>query len=300
MNNKLYVIVPYFNSCRYKSRKHLYENFKKYVINSGAELVTIEVAFGNRPFETSDDGKIRLRSCCELWHKERAINLAINRLPEDWQYCAWIDGDIEFARPDWVYETVQLLQHYKIIQMFSESVNLGPDYTIISNKRPSFLYSYTNGDPVKGNYGKLSHPGFAWAATRQAINQVGGLFDMAILGSGDLHMARALIGEVKEGVYFNLSKGYMESLNIWQERCERLIRRNIGYMPGLIIHYWHGKRIDRKYNDRWKILTDHNYDPEFDIKLDAQGLYQFSGNKPKLEYDIRSYFQGRNEDSIDI
>jgi hypothetical protein len=300
MNNTLYVITPYFNSCRYKSRKILYENFKKYVKDSGAKLVTVEVAFGNREFETSDNEKILLRTNCELWHKERSINLAINRLPLDWQYMAWIDCDLQFARPDWVSETIQLLQHYKVIQMFSESINLSPKYEIVGNKRPSFLYSYCNGFPTIGDYGKLSHPGFAWAATKQAIDGLGGLFDVAILGSGDLHMARALTGNVNDAIYNKLSYGYKEQLKIWQDRAEKNIKRNVGYMPGLVSHFWHGKKVDRKYKDRWQILTENKYDPEFDIQPDSQGLWQFSGNKPQLEYGIRSYFQSRNEDSIDL
>lgn len=301
MNETLYVITPYFNSQRYKSRKILYHNFKNYVLASkNAELVTVEVAFGDRPFETDDNEKIQLRTNTELWHKERSINLAINQLPDDWKYVAWVDGDLQFARPDWASETVQLLQHYKVIQMFSESINLSPSYEIIGNKRPSFLYSYCNGEPTKGDYGKLSHPGFAWAANRQAINELGGLFDTAILGSGDLHMARALTGDIKDVVYDKLSADYQESLNIWRDRCNQFIKGNIGYMPGLVSHFWHGKKVDRKYKDRWKILVENKYSPVTDIKPDSQGLWQFSGNKPQLEYGIRNYFHSRNEDSIDL
>lgn len=304
MNDTLYVITPYFNSWRYKSRKTLYESFKKYVARSeNAQLVTIEVAFGSRGFEATTDCTcdldIQLTTKTELWHKERSINLAINRLPRDWKYVAWIDGDVEFARPDWATETMHLLQHYKVVQMFSESVNLSPVYEMIGGKRQSFMHAYCNGNSISGEYG-LPHPGFAWAATREAIDGMGGLFDTAILGSGDLHMARALTGNVKDRVYDRLSKGYMESLNIFQDRCEKNIRRNVGYMSGLILHYWHGKRADRKYNDRWKILTDNNFDPEYDIQCESNGLYRFTGNKPQLEYGIRNYFSHRNEDSIDL
>jgi hypothetical protein len=300
MNNEtLYVVTPYFNSWRYKSRKNLYENFAEYVRNTpNTELVTVEVAFGDRPFETDDDEKIQLRTNTELWHKERSINLAINRLPSDWKYVAWIDGDLQFARPDWALETIQLLQHYKVIQMFSESINLSPKFELIGNKRPSFLYSYCNGLPTKGDYGKLSHPGFAWAATRQAINDLGGLFDVAILGSGDLHMARCLTSELEDAIYSKLSPDYQQALHIWKDRCDKFIKRNVGYMPGLVLHGYHGAKINRAYQSRWKILTDANYSPITDIKCDSQGLYQFSGNKPEMEYAIRRYFMDRKEDDL--
>jgi hypothetical protein len=98
----------------------------------------------------------------------------------------------------------------------------------------------------------------------------------------------------------DISAGYSEQLELWQHRCKLYIRKNVGYMPGALLHYWHGKKVDRRYKDRWKILVKHKYDPEFDIKLDTQGLYQFTEKKPGLEQDIRKYFQARNEDSIDM
>jgi hypothetical protein len=281
------------------------------------ELVTIEVALKDRDFETlyEKDGEsyfpfksqelnnnhILLRTKSELWHKERAINLAINRLPHDWKYVAWCDADVQFSRDDWVEETIHRLQHYSVVQLFSESVNLSPSFEVVGNKRISFFKAFLEGYDLKaGPYFKLPHPGFGFAFTREAIDALGGLLDMAILGSADLHMARALTGNVKQGLYAKLSKGYIEQLELWQARADDFIHHNVGVVPGLCMHFWHGNRVDRKYHDRWKILVDNGYDPEFDIKADGQGLFQFSKNKPKLEQQIREYFSSRNEDSIDV
>lgn len=313
MNDKLYIITPYFNPWRYKSRGRLYQEFREHVQKFNCELITIEVALRDRDFETNivdlpscnHSGYIGsnyyLRTKAELWHKERLINLAITKLPIDWQYVAWIDADVQFARDDWVMETIHMLQHYSVIQMFSESINLSPTNEMVGNKRISFIKAYFDGWDLKvGPYHKLPHPGFAWAMRRDACDHLGGLIDTAILGSGDLHMARALTGNVKLGLYEELSPGYVETLELWQSRADEHIRKNVGYMSGLCIHYWHGSRKDRQYNERWKILTDNNFDPEFDLKPDSQGLWQFSGNKPQLEEDIRRYFASRNEDSIDV
>jgi hypothetical protein len=87
-------------------------------------------------------------------------------------------------------------------------------------------------------------------------------------------------------------------LKIWQDRAAKL-RKNIGYMSGMLLHYWHGKKKDRGYKSRWQILIDYMYDPEFDIKRDWQGLWQLNENKPGLRDEIRKYFRERNEDSID-
>lgn len=297
MNNTLYVIAPIFNPWRYKSRIALYNNFKKYVEDSGAKLITVELAHADRPHEL--DADIKLRTNSELWHKEKMINIGIQSLPQDWKYVAWVDADVTFVRPDWVNETVQLLQHFPVIQMFSQALDISPKYEALK-MHDGIIYSYFEDKMIDatGKYDKF-HPGFAWAATRSAINKLGGLYDTAILGSADRHMALSLL-EVPQSVPKSLSRGYIEQLDLWGSRAKEHIRRNVGYMPGMLIHYWHGRKVDRRYQDRWKILVENQYDPEFDVKLDWQGIYQFAGNKPKLEQDIRRYFMARDEDNTSI
>jgi hypothetical protein len=146
----------------------------------------------------------------------------------------------------------------------------------------------------------VSTTGAAGAARREAIHNLGGLFDTAVLGSADRHMALSFIEKGHLAYPKGISKGYVEQLQLWEDRCKKHIRKNVGHMPGSLMHYWHGKKADRRYQDRWKILVKHKYDPEFDLKLDEQGLYQYTGNKPDMEYDIRRYFMARNEDSIDM
>jgi hypothetical protein len=303
MDKTLYVVTAVFNPQRYQSRIKLYRQFEKYVADSGAKLMTVELAYGKRDFvvtEPNDPMDLQLYTNAELWHKEKMINLGIQKLPKDWQYVAWVDADIIFARPDWVEETVQLLQHFPVIQMFSQAIDLTPKYEILKT-HVGMIYSHYENimvDPT-GKYDKF-HPGFAWAARRDALNNLGGLCDIAILGSADRHMALSLLERVENSYPKDISAGYSEQLELWQHRCKLYIRKNVGYMPGALLHYWHGKKVDRRYKDRWKILVKHKYDPEFDIKLDTQGLYQFTEKKPGLEQDIRKYFQARNEDSIDM
>lgn len=302
----LHVVTVVSNPMRYKSRIALYKEFEKHVACSGATLWTVELALGDRPFDVTQADNphhIQLRSLEILWHKENMINLAIQRFPLDWEYVAWVDADIMFNRPDWVVETVHQLQTYQIIQMFSKAVDLDPDYNILRS-HDGFVWSYfQNGfrSPAGMGYTKygLWHPGFAWAANREAIDILGGLMDFAILGAADRHMATALVGCVDDSVPPSISKGYKNELLIWQGRAKKL-RKDIGYMNGTISHYWHGKKKDRRYTERWTILSHNHYDPDTDIKKDWQGLIQLTGNKPRLRDQIRHYFGVRNEDSIDV
>ena len=123
---------------------------------------------------------------------------------------------------------------------------------------------------------------------------------MAILGAGDRHMAHALIGTVKKTIHSKLSQAYAQDLIMWESRAEKHIKRNVGYVPGLLLHHWHGKKRDRRYADRWKIIINNNYDPRLDLKEDWQGLWQLTDRNFKLRDEIRAYFRARNEDSIDL
>jgi hypothetical protein len=231
------------------------------------------------------------------------VNLGISRLPKDWQYVAWVDADITFARPDWVAETIHKLQHHHVVQMFSVAQDLDPNY-VPFNRRPGFIYHYLEtgnylGQKGRGLYPSNSHPGYAWAANRQALDDLGGLIDFAILGAGDHHMSTGLIGRIHHSCPEGLKNtNYDKMLQMWGERAKRL-NLDVGYVDGLVNHQWHGKKRDRRYHDRWQVLIRNNYDPAFDIMKDWQGLWQLEGSKPMLRDGIRNYFQARNEDSID-
>lgn len=314
--SKFYVIAVCSNPVRYKRRWELFKQFEQHMKTVGAKLLIVEQAFGKREFQLTERDHpmhLQLRTDQELWHKENMINIGIQYLCQidpDWQYVAWIDGDIQFQRADIITETAQQLQHYHWVQMFSHAVDLGPNQEVM-NVHKSFMYQYFENDnatPQGSGYGgyystkkDFWHPGWAWAARRSAIDRVP-LLDKAILGSADHHMAMALIGQVQRSYPPTVSKEYKQYVNNWQNMAEHHFHRNVGYVPGTISHFWHGSKKNRKYVERWKFLTENNYNPYTDIVHDAQGLYRLNVNQPKyikLRDDIRRYFRNRHEDSID-
>lgn len=301
--DKLWVITVVSNPARYRSRYKLLEVFKNSVERAGANLFIVECALGNRPFEVTQADNphhLQLRTNDEIWHKENMINLGIQRLPRDWKYVAWIDADIEFIRPDWPEEIVHQLQHYKVIQLFQTAIDLGPNGEALKTHE-GFMSSFINGKPLpnKKNY-PVWHPGYGWAARREAIDDLGGLFDVAILGSADHHMAWCLIGKGLQYAPSKISPAYKRELSTWQDRANTHIRQNVGYMSGTIVHHWHGKKRDRRYVERWDILLKHDYDPDQDLQRDWQGLYRLSDKGERMRNDLREYFRMRNEDSIDL
>jgi hypothetical protein len=316
VNSPLYVVTCITNPVRYWARYELYYEFARRVADAGAILYTVEAAYGNRQHAITDQANpnhIQLRMQDEVWHKENLLNLAIQRLPADWKYVAWIDADVLFSRPDWVAETIQQLQTYQVVQLFTEALDLGPNYELIKRHK-GYVYCELNGmRESPGAYGSEGsrggviagavpphfHSGFAWAARREAIDALGGLIDFSILGAADKQMAAGFFGCMEYVVPKDISAGYREQLLLWQDRAERYVKRNVGYVEGLLLHHWHGSKVNRQYFTRWQILTETGFDPELDLKRDWQGMYQLTERSSMLRDRIRGYFRQRNEDSID-
>jgi len=312
---KLHVIVPCFNPLRFVSRYILLRDFIRRTVDAGAELWVAEVAFGGRPWEvTEGEGRItdetgrswnqlQFRSKDEIWVKESLINAAVACLPHDWEYMAWLDGDINLMNPDWVQETIQQLQHYSVVQMFEQAIDLSPNGTTMGTFK-GVPASLLNGDPWPRTdyyYGKKGyfHPGYGWAYRNYAWHKMGGLLDINIVGGGDHQMAYGLYGKIDKAIPFKSTQGYRQSVFQWQNNVVDL-KHNVGFVPGTLIHYWHGKKVNRGYFDRWKILANNNFNPFLDLKKDIYGLWQLTGNKPKLRDDLRAYFRARQEDGIDL
>ena len=305
----LHVVIPYSNYSSFKSRTRLNRlciaELEKL---EGVKIWIVEVALGDKPFvvtERCNPQHVQLRTKDMIWHKESMINVCIRHMSlafPNWKYVAWVDGDIRFMNKNVAFKTIDQLQSYSVVQMFSSVVNLGPEGQI-HDTHNGFCYQYAkNGykdrSPGSKDYA-VWHPGFAWACTRDAYKSMGGLIDWAILGSADHHMAKCLIGSGETSVNGKCSEAYKRKIRHVQERYERSIKRNIGYVPGTIEHGWHGAFKLRKYVDRWQILIECDYDPDADVKYDDQGLLMLDTEKFRLRDLIRHYFDQRNEDSIE-
>jgi hypothetical protein len=313
IQDPLYVVTMISNPARYRVRWKHFEDFAKRCAEAGAILYPVEVAFGDREFVIDHPNVIRLRTSHELWHKENAINLGIQRLPQDAKYIGCVDADVQWARADWADETVHALQHYDVVQMWSEAQDLDPDHHSLG-PRFSLAYCWIHGLPRKkvkvcGDYYEYEqtnkeaafywHPGYAWAYRRSALDAVGGLLDTCILGGADYHMAYGLIGEIEDTINRPSLRSYNAIIRRWAHRADKYIKRNVGYVPGLILHSWHGAKARRRYKDRWQIFEETQFCPNRDLKRDCQGLWQIDDH-PKLQHMLRAYFRQRNEDSIDV
>lgn len=296
--DQLHVVSVISNPVRYKSRARLFTANQDHQAEARVTRWVIEAAFGDRPPEVADAGNpnhIIVRCDHELWLKEAMINAAAKRIPADAKYIMWQDADIEFVRPDWATETIQALQHYRVVQPFSHAIDLGPDGEVIDSHH-GFAYEYERGSqPMDLKY-PFMHPGFCWAWRREAFDRMGGLIDRALCGAGDHHMALSLIGQGHKSLPGGIHPNYAAMVLDWQARAEQVVQRDIGHVPGTILHYFHGWKPDRQYQSRWSILTSEGYDPQVDVIMDSQGMLRLKGDKTGLRDKLRRYFRTRMED----
>jgi hypothetical protein len=252
------------------------------------------------------------------------INIAIRHLPHDWQQVAWLDSDVHFIRPNWVGETIHKLQHYAFVQMFSHARDLRPDYELLPEDYPhanglGFVQAWYEANEVIKKpqteqvdnvdcYGYMNtkrvFPGLAWASTRKAWEDTGGLMDCAIWGGGDWHMSHALIEKTEGMMRSDLHRNYQKLCMQWYHRCRTHIRRNIGVVSGTILHHWHGKKSSRGYNTKHALLAKCGFDPPRHLKKDVNDLWNLHDDRStayvQMRDLLRSIARERNEDSTEI
>lgn len=309
MNNKLYIVTSFFNPNQFKVRGRLFRNFAAHMTASGiGSMVTVEAAFGGHPYEVTSSANpwhLQVRTDQVLWHKERMLNLGIARLLQlvpDAHNIGILDADVTFANPDWVDGTVHALMHHQVVQPFGQCIYLNSKEESMWDCPSSFRFfkdrrGYHQAPALPASYTFQGHPGLAWAFTKPTLDALGGLYDLCAAGSGDTVMANALKGSWNTFLPQAPTEAMVTSMKRWAAKCDVSVKTNVGFVPGALLHHWHGASEERGYEKRWAILSFHRYDPLTDLVLDSQGLYRWAGNKPQLEDDVRLSLGNRNEDA---
>jgi len=302
IEDKLHVIVVISNPCLYAKRyilaREFINRFEKDEPNT--ILYIVELAYKNQKFIISDCNNprhLQLRTDVPLWHKENMINLGVNKLlPKNYKAFAWIDADLEFENNSWALDTLKILNGTKdIVQLFSHCIDMNKNEMTMKVMN-SAGYQYSKQKQFSNSGNNFWHPGFAWAITRKAYEKIGGLYEYAILGSGDNIMMHCLLNNGHNSINSKSTQDYKDSIIKFQQNMNKL---RFGYTPGIIRHHFHGSKKNRFYSDRWKILVMNNYSPIEYIKKDSNGLLIPTSKFPeKLKNEIYKYFASRNEDDL--
>lgn len=300
IDDVLHVIAVISNPCGFGRRYKLTNEFRLRMANEpNVELYIVELAYNDQPFlctEANNPKHLRLRTTeTPLWVKENLINIGVKKLfPKGWKAMAWIDADIEFESPSWALDTLKVLNGTRdVVQLFSHFIDMDRgENTMRVFSSLGYQYEKQKRYVNKGN--DYSHPGIAWACTRKAWDKMGGVYDQSILGSGDFNMAMSFLGMGDKSVNYAVHPNYLQSILDFQKRIKFM---RLSYIIGTIRHFHHGHKVNRKYQDRWKILVEHQYDPKTMITYNQDGLITTTDKFPEqLKLDIIKYFEERLED----
>ena len=304
IENKLNIIICVSNPCQYavryiRAREFIYRMEKDH--SHDVNLYIVELIYNNQKYQITEKNNpkhLQLHTNSEpLWMKENLWNLGIKLLPSNWKHVAFCDADIDFTNPHFAIDTLKILNGCRdIIQMHSHHIDmdLNENAMLIGS---SFGYQYSigkteiNKDTPPQSY---PHPGYSLAMTRHAFEQLNGIFQESILGSGDHNLMLCLIQKGLTSINEHVSNGYKKSILEFEKKC---IGLRLGHTPGVIRHFFHGSKKSRGYSTRWKILVKHKYDPYEHVTYEKNGIMIPSINCPKeLLDDIKKYFESRNED----
>ena len=300
MNNNLYIIIPYFNYFNNFFRALNLIAFLKSCIKYSnnflkCKIIIAEGFTSENSCHTLDSKDSSINSIFQkvveneniiyvkypipqkIWVKENLINLVVkNHLPKDWKYFCWLDGDIIFEDEDWIQNSIDLLNQFDIIQMFSVSFNQSR-YGI-----KDFIGAYGHiYNSMKNNNNKIisilfpTHTGYAWGITRNFYEKIGGLWDCNIIGSADSIIARCTTQILEEQELLKISAlNIIYSENYSKQLLEYYLKfKNCkySYLNCHVFHLYHGDLLKRKYVERHQILRKYNYDKTF-LKYNDDGI----------------------------
>jgi hypothetical protein len=307
----LHVVAVYDNPMNWQSRYRLAHAFIEHMKASPhVELTFVDCARGDHRHAFADvEGirhvPVRARGDALIWSKECLVNIGLGRLPDDARFIMNADSDIHFVRPDWSTETLRALQRHPVVMPWGDAVDLGPQCEIMETHRSLGAIWYHQLPVVQGpkvnSYTRFGHPGYATAWRREVLDATGGLPETPGLGAGDHHAMMACIGKLWDTIPNGMTEGYTRPLVLWEQRAKAVVRHNLGYVPGTILHSFHGAKKGprgRRYIERWKVLQEHRFCPQTHVVRNASGVLELCNNAPyRLRHDVDLYFSQRCEDA---
>jgi hypothetical protein len=305
----LWAITSYFNPAAYANRLRNYRVFRA---NLALPLAVVELSHNGKFELGKEDAEIvvQIAGGDVLWQKERLLNLAVSRLPDECDLVAWIDSDVVFLDRDWAECAEQALEKFALIQPFRERCNLCREAQPFAGANggcdsvsKSIAYKIGIGEANTDDFRNSEAPltrnsttGLAWAARRELLEAYG-LYDACILGSGDRAILCAAMGMFESGTEAVGMRGrQIDHYLDWAEPFYRAVGGRVGFINGRALHLWHGELRNRRYAQRHEGLGKFAFDPFSDIVLDPSGCWRWNGSKPEMQEYVRVYFQSRKED----
>jgi hypothetical protein len=286
-NKDMAIILAYFNFCNSKNILNNLLTVKKSFEKANIPFYIGEVIFNDQKsvFNDGEENVFTFITDSYMFYKENIINIIEEKIPENYTKICVMDADILFNDKNW-YSTISLSLNKNIIcQPFNNAIWLDKRYREI--QRNQSVLTKNNG----------GHPGFIWAFDRKWLKK-NKLFDLSIIGGGDILFASALLKiEFNKKRWLNLSyNNYISHLNLSNSM-------QISNCDLTVYHLYHGQLKNRQYTTRNYIINDllsfFGVDDIIHLlKRNDDGLLQWKDEyKQKCNENIKTFFINRFDDT---
>jgi hypothetical protein len=298
----LVAVTSYFNPQRSTFRRENWFRFAEGLANKGIQLLTVEGVRGTDSPDLPSAHSVRnVQFRDVLWQKERLLNLLIESLPKGVDAVAWLDADLIFDEPNLKQKILDGLSRWPILQPWSKAWMHNADSSIQywGTKRTIVSLASVNKGKGQDAAPNQKHPGFAWAARREVLIAMGGLYDRHITGGGDTAMALGFYGDFNSGYlqHDRMSPTMMRHWLSWANQSHNIIKNRVGYIEGLLHHLYHGEIPDRGYKYRWTRLAKAGYDPARHVRVSETGALEWTEEAPEqLKRYVEDYLLNQRKE----
>ncbi len=284
------VLLVYFNFVKSNRILQNLYTVKSMLDNAQIPYFIAELTLSSDDFVFNSQPNIfQFKTDSYMFYKENLIFCAEKLIPASYSKICLIDSDIVFDNPEWYTIISNKLKWFTIIQPFNKAHWLNFDYTIQMVK--------TNAVDEKSsgilNY-SVEHPGFAWAFTRNAFNDIC-FFDKSVISSaGDAILT-----------YMVTNKQNGDSIKFYESNFKQQFKINSTHEYSScdlsIYHVYHGSLGNRQYVSIHDVVSNylklHNKRLIDLVERREDNLLEW---KPKYRKDMNTmmlnYFTLRKDD----
>ena len=320
----LYVITIVTNPCQNSLKTHYYEEFAERMekINN-VRLITAEVSYMGLPFILTqphfEPFNIQIRVQTPLNLKYNILNYVISKLPQEAEFVAWVDFNIEFLNENWVQDTLEILKNHNLVKLYKDCLLLNKDSNILGST--TALIRNQKNQKGYSNFERIMmlerYSGTAWAARKEFITSIGGFLDLCVTNENDEIISSCLEGKVEDVLPQNLAIEFAQILKDWQKSIrvnnkneEFKILNNVlkkyvldeaGESPKKSAMKNSGSKNKneplnsyKKY-DGWALLVDNHFNPLKDLTRDGDNVYQLKRDREKVFKSFKEYYLHSND-----
>jgi len=276
----LFVICPIYSfGKRFDSLLYeLHTNFQSYIRTIGMSFATFEaIKYGsnetyrltrpdNEPFEMQ--GYYHNIS----YVRENLLNVAIQRLQVDWEYVAWIDAHQIFENSFWWEEAIYKSEHFKMVQLFADSLRLNAWNQTTLFRGGFFKTSFMQYDTDRVTV--QIETGNAHMITRETYEKMGYIHDECFASGCDWAYTQAGLPPGTLHRLEPLWPHYNHTHQEWLHKVMPIVNGSRAYIPGNILHF------DHKSTFSYGLLRDmvdrSNYNVTRDFHKDVNGVFYLS------------------------